>query len=146
MASIAIRSGGDRGNETVLGKREVGNKVVKLKDEADFVTQQLEQVAMAIDFDAVDDDVAAIWSVESAKEMEQGAFAAAGRTAKRNGLALRSFKVYATEHSDCAVVVGLPDIFGAEDDLSAASRICGQAAHSNRSASTARMRMAYAAG
>ncbi len=119
----AIRSGGDGRDETVLGKREVGNKVVKLKDEADFVAQQLEQIAMTIDFDAVDDDVATIWSVKPAKEVEQGAFAAAGRTAKRNGLALHSFKVDPTEHSDCAVVVGLPDIFGAEDDLSATSRV-----------------------
>ena len=79
--------------------------------------------------------------VESAEEVEQRAFAAAGRPAESDGLALRSLEVDATKHGDSAVVVALPHVFGAENDLSV-ERSCGEAAHSKRSASTARMRIA----
>ena len=47
---------------------------------------------MAIDFDAVDGDAAAVGSVKSTEEMEQRAFAAAGWTAERDGLALAASK------------------------------------------------------
>jgi hypothetical protein len=128
-------------DQAILSERQVGDEVVKLEDETDFVTKQLEQVAMAIHFDAVDNDVAAVGCVESAEEMEESAFAAAGGTAECDGFSLSGFEVYAAKHGDGSVVVGLPHAFCAKNDL-AAIRICGEGAHSNRSASTARMRMA----
>ena len=119
----AIGAGGDGGDEAVLCEREIGDEVVKLEDETDLVAQKLEQVAVAIDFDAVDDDAAAVGCVESAEEMQQRAFAATGGSAERDGLALRGFEVDAAENRDGAVVVALPHVFGAEDNVIAASRV-----------------------
>ena len=138
----AIGSGRHRGNETVFREGEVGNEIVKLKHESDFVAQQLKKVTMAIDFDAIDGDAPAVRSIESSKEMQQCTFAAAGWPAESNRLTLAGFKVHTSQYGDSAIVISLPDVFGAEHQLAAASRICGQAAHSNRSASTARMRIA----
>ena len=84
----AICSGGNRGDKAVFSEGQVGNEVVKLEDEADFVTEQIEQIAMTIDLNTVDDDAAAVGRVESAEEMEKRALAAAGWAAESDGLAL----------------------------------------------------------
>ena len=47
---------------------------------------------MAIDFNAIDRDMAAVGLVESAEEVKKRALAAAGWTAKRDGLALRRLR------------------------------------------------------
>ena len=97
---------------------------------------------MTIDLDAIDDDASAVGFVESAEEVKEGAFAAAGWAAECDGFALAGFEIDAAKHGDGAVVVGLPHVFSAKNDVAAVSGICGEAAHSKRSASTARMRMA----
>jgi hypothetical protein len=138
----AVSAGSHRRDKTIFCEGEVWDEVVKLKDESDFVAQQLEKIAMTIDFNAIDDDVAAVGGVESAEEVKEGALAAAGGTTECDGLALRGFEVNATKDSDGAVVETLPHFFGAENDAIGAGGFFGEGGHSKRSASTARMRMA----
>jgi hypothetical protein len=115
---------------------------VKLEDEADFVAEQLKQVAMTVDFDFIHNDAATVGFVETSEEVEEGAFAAAGGSAEGDGLALLCFKIDAAQHSYGAVVEAFPHFFGAEDHAAGASGLCSQVGHSKRSASTARIRMA----
>jgi len=89
---------------------------VKLKDEADLVAEQAEKIAMAIDFNSVDEDAAAIGLIETAEEMEERAFAAARRAAESDGLAFDGFEVYAFQDRDGAVVVALPQVLSLEND------------------------------
>ena len=59
MCGAPVDASSDSGDEAVLLEREIGNQIVKLKDEANLVPQQTQQVAMAIDFNAVDRNLAA---------------------------------------------------------------------------------------
>ena len=43
-AEARLSAGGDGGDEAVLFQREVGDEVVELEDEADFVAQEMEPV------------------------------------------------------------------------------------------------------
>jgi hypothetical protein len=103
-------AGGDGGDEAILFEGEVGDEVVHLEDETDFVAEEVEAVAVAIELDVVDGDAAAVGLVEAAEEMEESALAAAGGTAESDGLAFDGFEVYAVEDLDGAVVVGLEDV------------------------------------
>jgi hypothetical protein len=132
---------GDGGDEAVFFQGEVGDEVVELEDEADFVAQEMEAAAMAVELDAVDGDAAAVGFVEAAEEMEEGALAAAGGAAESDGLALDGFEVDTLEDGDGSVVVALPDFGGAQDDGGFRGVGVGRS-HSKRSASTARIRMA----
>jgi hypothetical protein len=135
----AIDASGHGGDEAVLFEREIGDEVVELEDETDFVTQHVKAAAVAIDLDAVEEDAALVGLVESAEEMKKCALAAAGWAAEGDGLAGDGFEVDTFEDFDGAVVVGLADVFGAEDDRGGdGDDVC----HSKRSASTARIRMA----
>jgi hypothetical protein len=134
-------AGGDGGDEAVFFEGEIGDEVVELEDEADFVAQEMEAAAMAVELDAVDRDAAAVGLVETAEEMEEGALAAAGGSAESDGLACDGFEVHALEDGDGTIVVALPDFGGAEDDGGLGGFGVGRS-HSKRSASTARMRMA----
>jgi hypothetical protein len=135
----AIDASGDGGDEAVLFEREIWDEVVELKDEADFVTQHVKAAAVAIDLDAVEEDASLVGFVEATEEMKERALAAAGWAAEGDGLAGDGFEVDAFEDFDGAVVVGLADVFGAEDDsVGNGDDVC----HSKRSASTARIRMA----
>jgi hypothetical protein len=121
VGEYAIGAGCNGGDEAVFGQSEVRDEVVKLKDETNFMAKQLEQIAMPVDFDSVDDDAAAVRFIESSEEVEQGALAAPRGSAERYGLALVRLKVNSAEHSDGAVVEGLPHIFGAENNAASAS-------------------------
>jgi hypothetical protein len=132
----------DGGDKAILLQGEVRNEIVKLEDEADFVAKETKRIAAIADVDAVDDDVAAIGEVEAATQMEQSAFAATRRTAECDGFALVGLEVYAAKDCDRAIFETLPYTFGMENDATAASCDGGEAGHSKRSASTARIRMA----
>src|ERR1039457_2636372 len=110
LRGVAVGSGGDRGNEAILFERQVGNEVVQLEDETDFVAQEAQEIAMTIDLNVIHRDAAPFGLVQSAEEVEERALATAGRAAERNGFALGSFEVDALEHGDGAVVVALPHI------------------------------------
>jgi hypothetical protein len=132
-------AGGDGGDEAVFFEGEVGDEVVKLEDEADFVAEHVEAAAVAIDFDAVEEDAASVGFVEATEEMEQRAFAATGGAAEGDGLAGDGFEVDALENFNGAVVVTLANAFGSKDDGGTDG---DDWSHSKRSASTARIRMA----
>jgi hypothetical protein len=138
----AIRCGCHGGDEAVFREGKVRDEIVELKYEAYFMAEQLEQVAVAIDLNAVYCDATTVRSVKSTEEMKECAFAAAGWAAERDGLALTGFKIHTAQNSDGPVVVGLPHVLSAENKLTGTTWTCGDAAHSNRSASTARMRIA----
>jgi hypothetical protein len=142
QGDAAIGSRGNGGDEAVLFEGEVGDEIVKLKDEADFVAQETQQIALAVDHDSIHRNAAAIGLIEAAKKMEQRAFATAGWAAESDGLAFFRFEVNALEDGDCPLVIALPHVFRAKDGASAAVRLRDHGAHSKRSASTARMRMA----
>ena len=116
LGDATVNAGGNGGDETVLSEGEIGNEIVKLKDEADLVAEQAEKIAMAIDFNSVDEDAAAIGLIETAEEMEERAFAAARRAAESDGLAFDGFEVYAFQDRDGAVVVALPQVLSLEND------------------------------
>jgi hypothetical protein len=142
-----VDAGGDRGDEAVFFEGEVGDEVVHLEDEADFVAQEMEAAAVAVEFDVVDGDAAAVGFVEAAEEMEESAFAAAGGAGEGDGLAFDGLEVDAVENGDGAVVVALPDVGGAENDAGRGGRDrggrgLGGGCHSKRRASTGRTRMA----
>jgi hypothetical protein len=50
----ATDAGGNGGDKAVFLEREIGDKVVQLKDKPYFVTQQMQPAAMAIQFHIVD--------------------------------------------------------------------------------------------
>jgi hypothetical protein len=138
----AICSGCHGRYEAVFRKGKVGDEIVELKYEAYFMTEQFEQIAVTINLNTVDGNAATVRSVKPAEEMKECAFAAAGWAAERDGLALTGFKIHTAQNSDGPVVVGLPHVLSAENKLTGTTWTCGDAAHSNRSASTARMRIA----
>ena len=52
--SAAVDARGNRGDKAILGKSQVGNQVVELKHEPDFMAQKVQQVAAPIDLDTID--------------------------------------------------------------------------------------------
>ena len=88
LRGAAIDARGHRGNKAVLFQRQIGNEVVELKDEAHLVAQKAQQIAMAIDLDAIDRDASAVGRIEAAEQMQQRALAAARWPAERDRLAL----------------------------------------------------------
>lgn len=116
LGNATVNAGGDGGDEAVLGEREIGDEIVKLEDEADLVAQQAKKIAMAIDFNSVDEDAAAIGLIETAEEMEECAFAAARGAAEGDGLAFDGLEVNTLQDSDRAVVVALPEVLSTEND------------------------------
>jgi hypothetical protein len=76
LRNVAIDSRGDCGNKTVFLEREIGDEIVELKDEAHFVAQKVQQVAMAVDGNAIDQDSSVIRCIEAAEEMKERAFSA----------------------------------------------------------------------
>ena len=55
--------------------------MMELEDKTDFVAQQAQGIAITFQRSAVYKNFAAIWLVETAEQMKQGAFAAARRPA-----------------------------------------------------------------
>ncbi len=137
----ARNAGGDGRDQAVFLEGEIGDEVVELEDKADFVAQEAEGVGVPVDLDAVDGDEAAIRFVETAEEVKQRAFAAAGGAAECYGLAFTGDEVDAVENGDGTLVVALPDVLRAEDNRGGVGD-GGRRRHSKRSASTARIRMA----
>ena len=101
---------------------------------------------MTIDFNAVDPHAPAVRRIEAAEQVQQRALAATRRPAQCNLLALGNLKVNTFQNSNRAVVVALPHPLGAKDNATLVANLYGRMIHSKRSASTARMRIAYAAG
>ena len=95
-----------------------------------------------INLDVIDGDVPAIRRVQTAEQVQQRAFSAAGGAAEGNRLAGEGLEINALEHCNRTVVVALPYILGAEDDARLIVELFLHRIHSNRSASTARTRMA----
>ena len=136
-----INPRGNSGDEAVFRESQIGNQIVKLKDEANLVAQKAQQVRVPVDFNAVDRDSPAVGHIEPAEQVQQRAFAAARRSAKSHGLARGDLEIHALENRDCPLVVALPHILRAQNNAPV-SIAFKRESHSNRSASTARIRMA----
>jgi hypothetical protein len=76
-SDASIRACGNRRDEAIFFKREIGNQVVQLKDEAHLVTEKAQQIAALIDFRAIHKDASAIGGIETAEQVQQRALAAA---------------------------------------------------------------------
>jgi hypothetical protein len=139
---VSIRTRSDRGDEAILFQRQIWNQIVELEHKSHFVAQEAEQIAMTVHLDAIHGDSSPIWLIQTAEEMQERALSAAGRAAECNSFTLSSLEVDTFENGDGALVVALPHILRAKDDGAVTFRQCGQACHSKRSASTARIRIA----
>jgi hypothetical protein len=115
---------------------------VKLKDETNLITQKAKQIAMTVDFNTIHRDMPLVCLVESAEEVEKSALAAARRTTERNGLPFASLEACPLQYGYGTIVVTLPNILCAQHNAPSIFGLQNFMAHSNRSASTARTRMA----
>ena len=96
---------------------------------------------MAIDFRAVHPNPSTVRLIQAAKQVKKCALAATGWTAEGNRLALDGLKVNALQDFDRPLVIALPHAFRSKDAPPAFMCLYSRA-HSNRSASTARIRIA----
>jgi hypothetical protein len=109
-------AGRDGWQQTILLHRETRDQMVKLKNEANLVAEQVEQFAFASDGNASQRNFTTIRLVQSAQQVQQGAFAAAGRAAERDGLALGALEINAAQDGNGVVFVAFPDAFGTQKD------------------------------
>jgi hypothetical protein len=116
LRATAIKAGSHRGDEAILFQREIWDKVVKLKDKAHFVAKKAQQITVAIDLHAIHRYPSVIGRIQAAKQMQQCALAATRWPAKRNGLAFNDLEVHALQNRNCAIVIALPYVFGAQDN------------------------------
>jgi hypothetical protein len=142
MSCLFVGARRHGGYQAVFFECEVWYEVVKLKNEADFVAQKSEAAPMTVEFHVIDGNPAAIGFIEPTQQVKQRAFAAAGRPAKSHGLAFDGFEIDSVQDFDSARIETLPHIRSPQNNAFASLAGVHGFAHSKRSASTARMRMA----
>ena len=98
-AGVGIGEGGD---EDVFQHGALGQEMVRLKDEADLLVADAREleVVEAPEVFAVEEELAGGGAVEGADDVEERAFAAAGRADDGNAFAAREVERDALEHID----------------------------------------------
>jgi hypothetical protein len=108
LRGAAVDARGNRRDEAILRKRQIGNQVVELKDKADLVPQKRRRLLCRLTSTPLTATSSAIGPIQSGEQSAEGAFAAARRPAECHGFALEAFNIHALENRDGPVVVALP--------------------------------------
>lgn len=116
LSSLPIHPGGDCWDEAVFFESQVGDEVVKLEDETNFVAEEMELAVLSLELTIVHRDMATVGLIQTAKQMKQCAFTTARRSAEGDSPACDRLEVDTAQDGNCAFVVALPYVLSTKDD------------------------------
>ena len=96
---------GDAGGQTDIFERgEFGQEMIRLKNKTDAAVAEMRQLTFGERGEILSGkkDFARVGRIQAANQMEQGAFARAGRAAQREKFAARHVEVHAAQHFERA--------------------------------------------
>ena len=141
LRGAAVGPRGNGGNETILRECQIGDQVMELKNKTNLMPQKPQKVGSPFDFRPVHPNLALIGKIQPGEQVQKGAFAAARGTTQSHGPTLEAPNVHALENRNGPLVVAFPKVHGAQNNAPFGI-VLNQGLHSNRSASTARIRIA----